>query len=136
MTRWSTAQQTSAIYSQLFLISLSLKRIADLIGPLRSESSHPNDGLRPATFVVEAQRDEKETFKTEPPSAKKKKRKMRQQELFPDASAVKPKRGRSNAGRRKPVNFEGREPMDKEKACGEEGTLDQGFGRLEVDESA
>lgn len=134
MTRWSLEQIASAIYSQLFLISLVGKRIATALEAreLRSESSHPSDAGRAATIVVDCQSDEKETPTSET-LCHNEKTDTRQQQLFPDASDVRPKRGRSDAGRRQPVNFEGREPTEA-MIC--DGSTDQGFGNPVSDVSS
>lgn len=135
MRAWSLEQQVSAVYSQLFLISLSVKRIATALEAreLRSESSHPIDVSSAVTIVSADQRDEKETLTTPLTSATKENDKR--QQVFPfDASRVRPTRGRSNAGSDKPVNFEGREP-EEAMTC-DEGSTEQGFGHVVVDESA
>lgn len=139
MSGWTAAQIASALYSQLFLCSLSLKRVAtelERARELRSESSHPSDGdarnvrVRAATIVGDAQSDEKETFTLPTPANKKPK--GRQQQLPFDDSCVKPKRGRSNAGSSKPVNFEGRKPTGGGE-CEEADTI-AGFGNPVVRE--
>jgi len=125
----------SAVYSQLMLCSLSLKRIAtelERANELRSESSHPSDGLGAATIVVESQSDEEETLSSQTSASNQNEK--RQQQLFDDDSCVRPKGGRTDAGSSKPVNFEGRKPTNVVKGETPCGSADEGFGNVATDE--
>jgi len=131
MAGWTVEQMASAVYSQLFLISLSLTRVATVLleieerRELRSESSHPNDSRWAASIDATAQRDKKETFTPRNDSAIHENGFVQQPLFSADASRVRPKRGRSNAGSGKPVNFDGREPTERQ--C-EEADTTAGFG--------
>lgn len=134
MGGWTAAQIASAIYSQSFLCCLSLKRVAtaleELVRELRSESSHPSDGSWAAAIAAATQSDEEETFNS--PNSAPDQTKGRQQQLFDDDSAVRPKGGRTDAGKRKPVNYEGRKPTKVVKCT--EADVDAGFGNPSIRE--